>query len=131
MSEKEGQDSINQARGHVYPPIDILPVPGPDSVLVGDQKTLETVIEKAATSSPSDLKVPVEQDEVELEHLSPEEKAIILSQTETNRKLKNANFFDLFRFATRFELFLNAIGLVCAIATGIAEVIFGRVYSLH
>jgi hypothetical protein len=130
MSEKEGQNSTKQARGHVYPP-----TYGP--VVVGAQKTLETpelrttVIEKAAIPSTSDLKIPVEPDEVELEHLSPEEKAIILSQTEANGKLKNASFLDLFRFATRFELFLNAIGLVCAIATGIVEVIFGRVYSLH
>jgi ATP-binding cassette, subfamily B (MDR/TAP), member 1 len=35
-----------------------------------------------------------------------------------------ASFTSLFRFTTKFELFLNFIGLICAIAAGAAQVCF-------
>lgn len=36
--------------------------------------------------------------------------------------IQPASFTSLFRFSTKFELFLDAIGLVCAIAAGAAQV---------
>jgi hypothetical protein len=36
--------------------------------------------------------------------------------------IQPVSFFTMFRFATKFELFLNFIGLICAAATGAAMV---------
>jgi hypothetical protein len=112
-------------------PIEILPsVPAPYIVPVtekppGTSGSQSTMNEKEAITEPAakDVKLSPE-DDIELQHLTPEEKAIILAQTESRRKVEKATIIDLFRYATPFELFLNATGLLCAIVAGVAQVRF-------
>lgn len=55
-------------------------------------------------------------------HLTEEEKAAIMAQTLTPEHPPKASFTSLFRYATWPELFLNSIGIVAAVAAGVAQV---------
>ncbi|GAA6027164.1 hypothetical protein JCM8097_002446 [Rhodosporidiobolus ruineniae] len=56
----------------------------------------------------------------EFEKVKPEHRKVLAEQIAVIDR-KKVGFSTLFRFHTRFELALNALGLVCAIATGIAQ----------
>jgi hypothetical protein len=47
-----------------------------------------------------------------------------------NTEVERVSFFALFRFSTRWELFLDFIGIVCALAAGAAQVCTISVFVL-
>lgn len=111
------------------PDMAALQVPG---VALGGATQLETSpdtrssIEKRDSSS--DTKVDVEETAA-LEKLPPGWKEAIMRQVEVDPP-RQIGYFELFRFATRWELFLNAIGILAAIIAGAAQptmaLLFGR-----
>lgn len=56
----------------------------------------------------------------ELAHLDPERRKIIAEQIAVIKR-PPAGFFELFRYTTKFEVFLNVVGIICAIAAGVAQ----------
>ncbi|GAA5824122.1 hypothetical protein JCM11251_001529 [Rhodosporidiobolus azoricus] len=64
-----------------------------------------------------------------LQHLPPRQAAIIAEQIAVDER-KKASFASLFRYHTRFELFLNSIGIILALGAGVAQpsmaLFFGR-----
>lgn len=69
-----------------------------------------------------DKRDPVEiaLEDPELAHLDPVRRKIIAEQIAVIKR-PPAGFFELFRYTTKFELFLNAVGIICAIAAGVAQ----------
>lgn len=84
---------------------------------------------KSETGKDVDAKVRTE-DDPELAHFTPEQKRIILAQVEMGNANKSATYADIYKFSTKFELLLDAIGLLAAIASGIVQplmtVVFGN-----
>ena len=63
-------------------------------------------------------------------HFNPAERKILEDQSNVSEPRK-VTLIELFRFQTRWELFLNAIGILCAVVSGAAQpfmtVVFGSV----
>ncbi|GJN89308.1 hypothetical protein Rhopal_002288-T1 [Rhodotorula paludigena] len=78
-----------------------------------------------------DKRPPVEiaLEDPELAHLDPERRRIIAEQIATIKR-PPVSFVQLFRYTTKWELFLNGIGTICAIAAGVAQpamtILFGN-----
>ncbi|ORY92878.1 P-loop containing nucleoside triphosphate hydrolase protein [Leucosporidium creatinivorum] len=86
---------------------------------------METAV---AHSGPNNTSPAIE--DLEMHNLTVEQRRVIAEQVHVGGN-KPASFFQLFRFHTRLELFLNAIGIVAAIVAGATEplmtVVFGAV----
>lgn len=69
-----------------------------------------------------DKRDPVEiaLEDPELAHLDPERRKIIAEQIAVIKR-PPAGFFELFRYSTKFEIFLNILGLFCSILAGVAQ----------
>ncbi|BGP40022.1 hypothetical protein JCM10450v2_004002 [Rhodotorula kratochvilovae] len=69
-----------------------------------------------------DKRTPLEiaLEDPELAHLSPEYRKVVAEQIATIKR-PPTGFRDLFRYTTKLELLLNGIGLLCAIAAGVAQ----------
>ncbi|TNY20501.1 P-loop containing nucleoside triphosphate hydrolase protein [Rhodotorula diobovata] len=78
-----------------------------------------------------DKRTPLEiaLEDPELAHLSPEYRKVVAEQIATIKR-PPCKFSELFRYTTKLELFMNAIGLICAIAAGVAQpamtILFGN-----
>ena len=57
----------------------------------------------------------------DLSHLSPEQKQIILSQTELGHDKSSPSYLDIYGFATFPERCLNVLGLVASIGAGVCQ----------
>lgn len=74
-------------------------------------KNKKTKDDKAVKISP--------EDDPDLKHFTPSQRRIILAQTEMGSEKRKIGYLDLYRFATKFELALNALGLVAAAGAGV------------
>ncbi|GAA5842598.1 hypothetical protein JCM9279_003631 [Rhodotorula babjevae] len=78
-----------------------------------------------------DKRTPLEiaLEDPELAHLSPEYRKIVAEQIATIKR-PPSKFSELFRYTTKFELAMNFIGIICAIAAGVAQpamtILFGN-----
>ncbi|GAA5897055.1 hypothetical protein JCM8208_006155 [Rhodotorula glutinis] len=78
-----------------------------------------------------DKRTPLEiaLEDPELAHLSPEYRKIVAEQIATIKR-PPSSFRELFRYTTKFELAMNFVGLICAIAAGVAQpamtILFGN-----
>ncbi|KAM0787890.1 hypothetical protein ACM66B_003940 [Microbotryomycetes sp. NB124-2] len=83
------------------------------------------------SSSESDSE-DITMDSPELAKLTEEERKIVFDQVHVDKR-SPVKFFELFRYATKFELALNALGLVAAIVSGATQplmtVVFGSLTS--
>lgn len=73
---------------------------------------------KAAYDKRDPVEIALENPE--LAHLDPERRKIIAEQIAVIKR-PPAGFFELFRYTTKFEVFLNVVGIICAIAAGVAQ----------
>lgn len=73
---------------------------------------------KAAYDKRDPVEIALENPE--LAHLDPEGRKIIAEQIAVIKR-PPAGFFELFRYSTKFEIFLNVVGIICAIAAGVAQ----------
>lgn len=69
------------------------------------------------------------EDNPELAHFTPEQKRIILEQTEMGNGGKTATYLDIYKFATKFELFLNFIGIIAAIVSGVVQPLMTLIFG--
>jgi len=58
------------------------------------------------------------EDNPDLAHFTPEQKRIILAQTQIGNEKRKATYADIYKFSTKFELLLDFLGLLCAIVSG-------------
>ena len=56
------------------------------------------------------------EDNPDLAHFTPEQKRIILAQTEMGNEGRTVTYFDIFKYATKEELAINLIGLIAGAA---------------
>ncbi|KAI5480306.1 ATP-binding cassette, subfamily B (MDR/TAP), member 1 [Pseudohyphozyma bogoriensis] len=79
--------------------------------------------------TPTDESIEMEEDP-EMAGLTDEQRRIVMEQVFT-AKTPLVSFFQLFRFNTKFEIFLNVVGLFFAIVAGAAQplmtVVFGAI----
>lgn len=59
------------------------------------------------------------EDDPDLAHFTPEQKKIIIDQVDMRLKGKKIGYLDIYRFSTKYELLLDAVGIVAAIASGV------------
>jgi hypothetical protein len=69
------------------------------------------------------------EDNPELAHFTPEQKRIILDQVEMGNGNKTATYLDIYKFATKFELFLNFIGIIAAIVSGVVQPLMTLIFG--
>ena len=85
----------------------------------GKKATKDKKKKKKATYDKRDP-VEIALENPELAHLDPERRKIIAEQIAVIKR-PPAGFFELFRYSTKFEVFLNVVGIICAIAAGVAQ----------
>ncbi|KWU43090.1 P-loop containing nucleoside triphosphate hydrolase protein [Rhodotorula sp. JG-1b] len=94
----------------------------------GKKATKDKKKKKKATYDKRDP-VEIALENPELAHLDPERRKIIAEQIAVIKR-PPAGFFELFRYSTKFEVFLNVVGIICAIAAGVAQpamtILFGN-----
>lgn len=70
------------------------------------------------------------EDNPDLAHFTPEQKKIIIDQVDMGHGGRKATYLDLYKFSTKYELLLDFIGIICAIASGVVQplmtVVFGN-----
>ena len=86
-----------------------------------DHSGMTKPLKQEKTTSPSkegEEAIPITPD---LSHLSPEQKQIILSQTELGHTKSTPSYLDIYRFSTFFERCLDVIGIVASIGAGVCQ----------
>lgn len=69
------------------------------------------------------------EDNPELAHFTPEQKRIILDQVEMGNGNKTATYLDIYKFSTKFELFLDFIGIIAAIVSGVVQPLMTLIFG--
>ncbi|GAA5883526.1 hypothetical protein JCM16303_005465 [Sporobolomyces ruberrimus] len=88
----------------------------------GEENVKGTKKDKKAKKEPKDKRTPFEiaMENPELANLREDHRRAIAEQI-MYKKPPAGSYFGLYRFSTRFEVFLNIVGLIFAVAAGIAQ----------
>ncbi|GAA6027193.1 hypothetical protein JCM8097_002472 [Rhodosporidiobolus ruineniae] len=104
---------------------------GEDAPQLSKKEKKQAEKEKQAKLKAEYKKSPIELalENPELAGLKPEHKQVIAEQIAVVRR-PPASFTDLFRYHTKLEILMNCVGLICAIAAGVAQpamtILFGN-----